>query len=194
MDEKLRDALVFLKNRILTSPPRLVNCERPGLIHVYTDACQDEDYSGIGGLAYDSLGNIIGYFSQAITSLEISQINLEDKKTVIAELESLAVLAGLGIFCEHRVGYRIVGFIDNEATLSSMIKADSPVPFLSDCAEMVAELESKLGLDVWFERVASNANPADLPFRGETEHLTHVPRMKTDIPSLLKKLRNNLQE
>ena len=108
VDEKLRDALVFLKNRILTSPPRLVNCERPGLIHVYTDACQDEDYSGIGGLAYDSLGNIIGYFSQAITSLEISQINLEDKKTVIAELESLAVLAGLGIFCEHRVEYRIV--------------------------------------------------------------------------------------
>ena len=188
VDKKLRDALTFLKDRILTSPPRLVNCRRPGLVHVYTDAYQDDDGAGVGGIAYDSLGNILGFFSQAITTQQISQINSDEKQTIIAELEALAVLAGLELFCSHRAGHRVISFIDNEATLAAMIKADSSVPCLANCAEAVVELESSLDLDLWFERVASNSNPADLPSRNKTEHLTDVPRFNIDIPKLLNKI------
>ena len=187
VDIKLRDALTFLKDRILTSPPRLVNCGRRDLIHIYTDACQDEDGAGVGGVAYDSVGNILGYFSSVVTSEQISLINSDDKQTVISELESLAVLAGLEIFGSPRVGHQAISFIDNEATLASMIKADSPVPFLARCSSSVAELEAKLDLDLWFERVASNSNPADLPSRDKTDHLVGVPRFDVDVGALLER-------
>ena len=99
----------------------MVNCGHRDLIHVYTDACQDENNAGIAGVAYDSVGNILGFFSSVVTPEQISLINSDDKQTAIAELESLAVLAGLEIFGSHRAGHQVISLIDNEATLASMI-------------------------------------------------------------------------
>lgn len=185
LDRNLEDALVFLKDRILCSPPRVMDCSMKRVLHLYTDACQEESFSGIGGLAYDAQGIILGYFSLEVKGRQLKKINVDKKATVIAELEALAVLVGLRIFCEGQGNWEIVSFIDNEATLAAMIKADSAVKFLGSCSALVAEVEVQKSTDLWFERVASNSNPADLPSRGKVEHLHQYPVLTCDLDGII---------
>ena len=95
LDPKLKKALLFLKDRVLHDRPKeMVSTERK-VIHIYTDACFETELSGLGGVAYSDDGQCMGFFGESLDVSQVERIKKSGQKTVIAELESLAMLAGV---------------------------------------------------------------------------------------------------
>ncbi len=93
---RLREALSFLADRVINSVPREVLCTKREVIHLYTDACHEEHSSGVGGVMYDQTGKEVANFGGKFLSKdELEIINVDDRDTIIAELESL------GLRCPH---------------------------------------------------------------------------------------------
>ena len=57
VDKELRKALIFLRDRVLVSQPKVVSCQYKDVRHIYTDACFETRLAGVGGVAYD--GNAV---------------------------------------------------------------------------------------------------------------------------------------
>ena len=93
----LREALSFLADRVINSVPREVLCTKREVIHLYTDACHEEHSSGVGGVMYDQTGKEVANFGKFLSKDELEIINVDDRDTIIAELESLGVLIGVDL-------------------------------------------------------------------------------------------------
>lgn len=139
VDEELRRALVFLRDRVLVSQPRLVSCGEVGVRHIYTDACYEPALAGLGGLAYDGEGKALGYFSHSLDPAIVELFKKPDQETVIAELEALALLAGVRVWLRGLTDVRVVLFCDNDSVLASLIKMGSKNDFVSAIASISTE-------------------------------------------------------
>ena len=62
---------------------------------------------------------------------------------------------------------RVILFVDNDAAKGALIKSGSRVEPSAGLAAKFWEVAAKERLDVWVDRVASAANPADDPSRNE---------------------------
>ena len=97
---------------------------------------------------------------------------LEARKQQIGQLELLGAVAPYFSLAPYLKGRRVIHWIDNTAALAGIAKGYSSKP---DSARIIHSFHA-LGLsvqaDVHFEYVASEANVADLPSRGEFEFLT----------------------
>ena len=59
----------------------------PDHVHVYVDACYDaRKFSGVGGVIYHSMGNMLDFFSEQISEGLKDIINSQKKDTIIQEL------------------------------------------------------------------------------------------------------------
>ena len=61
----------------------------------------------------------------------------------------------------------IIHFVDNDAARFALIKGSSPTRDSTWLTGLYWEAETSVGSFSWFERVASQSNPADAPSRGE---------------------------
>ena len=62
-----------------------------------------------------------------------------------------------------------IAFIDNEAARFALIKGASPSTTMFDLVDYLALVGSRSPCAVWFERVCTHSNLADLPSRGRAE-------------------------
>ena len=186
--DHLREALSFLASRVVNSIPREVLCGHRSVIHLYTDACHEEHGSGVGGVMYDQTGKETANFGNFLTPSELDLINLDDRKTIIAELESLAVLMGVDMLSKRYPHHDAIVFVDNDAGLAAMIRVTSHNQFMLASSALVAELECDHGLRLWFERVPSHSNPADLPSRGDFSQLDQSVTVSCDTLSFVKSI------
>ena len=190
VDAELRRALTFLRDRILVSDPRLVSCGEMSVRHIYTDACFEPNLSGLGGLAYDGDGNALGYFSHSLDPDVVQKIERPGQETVIAELEALALLAGIKVWLRGVVDTHVVLFCDNDSVLASLIKLGSKNDFVFAVASIIAEIEAESRLSIWFERVPSASNPADSPSRMDLAGLENLDEHTVDFDSLVQEVLN----
>lgn len=190
VDDELRRSLIFLRDRVLTSSPRIVNCCHKGVRHIYTDACFEPGLAGLGGLAYDGDGIVLGYFSYAMPSDLVELIKKQGQETIIAELEALALLAGVKVWLHGLSDLQVVLFCDNDSVLASLIKLGSKNDFVSAIASILAELEAESRISLWFERVPSASNPADPPSRLDFSGLKGVSEHAVDFASLVQEVLN----
>ena len=89
----------------------------------------------------------------------------------IGQLEMLAAAAAYFTFPDLLRDRRVLHWIDNTGALAALIKGYSRE---LDCARIVQAFSAfslGLGVRAWFEYVASKANIADLPSRGDVELL-----------------------
>ena len=73
VDDELRTALLFLRDRFLEGPPRAPSANVLHLWHVYVDASCDNDWIGLGGVLISDSGARVGYFSEWATA-ELRQL------------------------------------------------------------------------------------------------------------------------
>ena len=172
----------------MNSIPREVLCGHRSVVHLYTDACHEEHGSGVGGVMYDQTGKETANFGNFLTPSELDLINLDDRKTIIAELESLAVLMGVDMLSKRYPHHDAIVFVDNDAVLAAMIRVTSHNQFMLASSALVAELECDHGLRLWFERVPSHSNPADLPSRGDFSQLDQNVTVSCDTMSFVKSI------
>ena len=116
-------------------------------IRLYTDACHEEPCVQTGKEVLD--------FGKFLTGSELRYINVDDRDTIIAELEALRVLIGVEPLSQRYPHHDAVVFLDKEAVLASIA--------------IVAEVECLRDLRLWFERVPSHSKPADGPSRGSLD-------------------------
>eukprot|EP00969_Alexandrium_andersonii_P094703 4183750-Alexandrium_andersonii.AAC.1 len=84
-------------------------------------------------------------------------------KQVIGQAETLPVLAARLTWKEALRGKSGIFFIDNDSARFALIKRTSPSKAATELSWEVAAVDMAIRLCPWYERVASAANPADLP-------------------------------
>ena len=96
--------------------PRRVVATQADVLHVYVDASFNEvGYSGIGGLVIDMLGAHLSFFSAKVEMEMISSIVTRGQRTIIQELEMLAVLCAFKCWQKESAIHRVVLFTDSES-------------------------------------------------------------------------------
>ena len=180
-DQELRDALILLRDRVVRGGPRVVAAVHRNRYLVFADACHESDGAGFGGILYSSSGLIIGWFSEWLSPDDLAPINPLCKKTLIHELELTASLISFTHLCSKLQPSDIVAFTDNEAVLSNLITGNADNPLVLSFLDTIYGWESSSGHHVWFERVASLANPADGPSRMDFKNLPSSLRVRVDI-------------
>ena len=184
---ELERALCFPKHRLETAGPREVSAKEGSTWFLFTDACL-EVTGGLGGILYNQQGSVQAWYSQEVSLSLCQDLNPDAKQTIISELEALAVLAGLECLCDHlssKCEDRLVIFIDNEATLGSMISGRASTRVTRSIVDLVAEWEFARCPGLWFERVPSHSNPADGPSRSACTGLDPLCNQKLHLDALV---------
>ena len=182
LDSETKQSLEFLRDRVLLGGPRRVLASPGRVYHLYTDASYENGKGGIGGVLLDGEGNVLSYFSAEILETHVATLNPQSKKTIIFELEALAVYVGchelLPMLGLHQ-NDRLVVFVDNEAVLCRLISGKGGGPIDNRIIHGVLTWEYDASLLTWYERVPSHANVADAPSRGDVDGL--CPKLAIDI-------------
>ena len=94
-----------------------------------------------------------------------------DRKTYIAELETLAAVSIYSTFPDLFTGRKVLHWIDNTVALSALVHGYSGKPDLAKSVNIFYLQSMALRASVYFDYVPSKANIADLPSRGAVEEL-----------------------
>ena len=161
--DEFKSVFVVLKDLLHDNLPRIVDTRFFEWVHLYVDVSfEPGGSSGIGGLLLDQSGNCLGFFSESVSEDLVTQIKSDDQKTIIFELEGLAVAIGLSVFQKLIAGKRLIVFTDNQAVQSCLIKCKSSSENMDLIIKHVCRSEEKLNILAWIERVPSQSNPSDV--------------------------------
>jgi len=178
-------ALDSLRHELRSNLPRTIRGPMSDHIHIYVDASFDlENYSGVGGVAFSSDGTILGYFSEEISKTFILAAMSADQHTMIQELEMLALLIAVSVWCPGHIGKRIVAFTDSESVRGSFLKTWSGNDPSSKLLRQIFLLEETHSCHVWLERVPSQSNPSDVLSRSQVAHWFGHERIRVDTTKL----------
>ena len=179
----------MLRFRISKGEPRAISDKVLPVKHVFTDACfEATGGAGIGGVVISDDGKCSGYFGQWLTDDEISFINVHNRDTIIAELETLAVFIGLKLFSHVLAGNDVVVFCDNSAALAALVTGRSSNEWMMRIIQSVFMWEDDNVIGLWYERVPSHANVADAPSRGDFSQLAGSKRLGGSVMEILKEI------
>ena len=104
-----------------------------------------------------------------------------EQKTVIYELEALAIVVSLGLFKRHILGKRVVVFTDNEGVRGTIARSRSQNATGGALLKALCEIELQLHSRLWCERVPSESNPADRLSREVTETWQGLSRSRCHL-------------
>ncbi len=186
--KSLGKALIFLRDRVLVSQPKVVSCQYKDVRHIYTDACFETRLAGVGGVAYDGHAVPLGFFSHSLDASVVEQMRQPGQENVIAELEALALMAGVRVWLQGLSDLQVVLFCDNDSVLASLIKLGSNNAFVCAIASLLADFEAESRISLWFERVPSASNPADAPPRLDKSGLRDIPELEVDFNGILQEV------
>ena len=188
---ELKQALRWIKERILTAAPRRVDAGGRRTYYMFLDgACTDEQAgqwtgTSVGGVLADSNGNILFYFGHVVDKRLVATWGPPDKTQYIFEAEVLPYALALTVWGDIVKGCCIFAFIDNEAAKSAWITATAS----SDVAQMILHHGTRLeaDLNVWpfFSRVPTHSNMGDDPSRGRFEMLEMFGARRTEVTDSL---------
>ena len=95
-----------------------------------------------------------------------------DRKTYIAELETLAAVSVYATYPDLFAGRKVLHWIDNTVALSALVHGYSGKPELAKAVNVLYLQLAALRTNVYFDYVPSKANIADLPSRELFSELT----------------------
>ena len=101
-------------------------------------------------------------------------------------LEMFAMVSAIITLGEQLRGKRILLFLDNNAAAGALIKGSSRILVALAMIESFWGYLAQVAATCWVERVASQANPADAPSRGEA--LFRKPQVEGELASLTRVL------
>jgi hypothetical protein len=89
------------------------------------------------------------------------------RKTQIAQIELLAMVAAFDTFGSELSGKRVIALIDNESALGAAIKGYSRVDDVSHLVTRLWEIINRHSIIVYFDRISTDANISDGPSRDD---------------------------
>ena len=88
---------------------------------------------------------------------------------LICQIELFAFLAARVFIADQIRNQKLIAWIDNEAARATLVKGSSSSNTMKAMARVIQAVDLVNPSLIWFERVASHSNPADLPSRGQPE-------------------------
>ena len=182
-NQDLVSALTCLRDRVLKGAPRLVHGTHRNKYLLFADACHEKEGAGLGGILYGPTGIVVAWYGEWLEPQELVCINIDFKETLIYELEASASHLACTLLCKGINRSDIICFSDNEAVLSNFITGKSDVNLVSRMLDEIYAWEGSSDCNLWFERVASHANPSDNPSRSVYDGLPVSCRKRVDVKS-----------
>ena len=109
---------------LIRNTPRKIEASQAEVLHIYVDASFDySNYSGLGGMIVNMFEKVISLFSVEVDTGTLDEILAKGQKTVIQELEMMAVLAAIKVWKELIKACRVVLFTDSEAVRGTFLKS-----------------------------------------------------------------------
>ena len=178
---ELHHTLLFFDALLPNLPPLVVPLEPPREppLLVYTDAsfwrakrrpgeCEASASrlrGALGAVVYDPISDRVVY-AHALPPWALLQSSWRsDRKTYIAELETLAAISVYSTYPKLFAGRKVNHFIDNTVALSALVHGYSGKPELARSVNIFYLQMVAMRSSVYFDYVPSKANIADLPSR-----------------------------
>ena len=169
--DDLAASLLYLRDRVVLGEARSVSSAQRQTFHLFTDASLENGKSGIGAILYNSQGLVVNWYSEEVQEEVVSALNVDSKKGFIYEMEAFAAIHGVIRLCRKLRNVDLIVYCDNQATVAALVKSSSEAPVVRGLLVKLNDVETSLGINCWFERVASAANPADAPSRASVANL-----------------------
>ena len=156
---RLRD----IRELLIRNIPRNIEASQAEVLHIYVDASFDySDYSGLGGMIVDMSEKVVSFFSVKVDTGMLDEIMAKGQKTVIQELEMMAVLAAMNVWKDLTKACRVVLFTGSEAVRGAFLKSWSANDDSDKMISITFQVESDFEVPIWIERVPSQSNPSDI--------------------------------
>lgn len=179
LDDAAAAAVGFLHSLIPVLPRRVIRLRgtaRPA-VRLWTDAMWEEaadEPARIGivvhlpGYVTEHGRTIEGKYLHAsmVVPSDVMEAFVE-RRQYIGQLELLAAVAAYTTFADELRGRRVIHWIDNTSALAALIKGYSRAPDSARIVHAFHAFNVGLRASCWLEYVASKANIADMPSRGD---------------------------
>ena len=122
LDGPTLDALKLYQAFLSMNAPRLLRRALPAqwfILQMHPNG--DSPASGLGGVLVDAKGNCLRFFSEQASTGLLEAMNVSHKKTIIFELEFLAIWCALHVWAQHIESSPLVVFTDNDVVRDSLI-------------------------------------------------------------------------
>lgn len=153
-----REALFFLKERVLEAPPVRISRLSMQTACIFTDgSCEGTDrvVGGVGGVLINEWG-VASHFLSGVVPDEVMKVLLKFSSHPLFELELLPVLISIYLWrrffsCKHCVIY-----LDNEAAQGALIRGSSDSSSGAAIVSAFTCLEMDMQLKIWVARVPTS--------------------------------------
>ena len=191
-DEDVAQALTAMAKRLEVGEPRRVHVGSMEKWFIFTDASYEPEMQpgGLGGVLVDSSGCLVTWFGLELGPTSCLSLGGARKDTLIYELELLAAVLSLHLWCKSGESNIHVWFGDKDSVRYALIKASGSGSVAIAMLKFHLVDEAPRNSLVWFARVPTEANISDFPSR-LVEHpflpSTHCcnPIAKTALDKLL---------
>ena len=189
LSDRTHECLSEIRSLLLENAPRKVESLQAEVVHIYVDASFDrEKYSGLGGMVVDMLKKTLFFFSEAVDDDTLNEIMSKGQKTVIQELEMMAVLAAVKSWHSFLKSRKVVLFTDSESVRGSFLKTWSANDNSDDMISVIFEVEEGFDIPLWIERVPSQSNPSDVLSREVVAVFEGAERVRVNPREIWKSL------
>eukprot|EP00434_Breviolum_minutum_P016189 symbB.v1.2.014265.t1/scaffold1033.1/size247163/3 len=164
--DSLSRSLQVLRDRMADARPRHIDLNLSHTFVLFTDAAFNAaDGAGLGAVLVGPNREVVAWFGLQLSLTQLQPLLVEDRQTVIGELETLAAAAALRVWCRTLASTKLLLFIDNEGARFSLIKGYSKAPAITSICGMASRVLDEFCIMPWYSRVPSFSNIADLPSR-----------------------------
>ena len=190
LDDSLANVLGWMMQRLKTAEPKRVDSGTVREWCIFTDASfsSENKTAGLGGVLADSAGDCAAWFS---ISLDVDQCNLlgaDSKDTIIYERELLAACMAMEMWALLLASSYPVHYGDNDSVRFALIRGVAQGAIAESIMQMHLSVEVAFNSNVWFARVPTEANIADLPSRSlDHPYLTADKKVEKDAIICLEK-------
>ena len=189
LSDRTHDCLSEIRGLLLKNAPRKVESLQAEVVHIYVDASFDRDkYSGLGGMVVDMSKKTLFFFSETVDNDTLDEIMSKGQKTVIQELEMMAVLAAVKSWHSFLKSRKVVLFTDSESVRGSFLKTWSANDNSDDMINVIFEVEEGFDIPLWIERVPSQSNPSDVLSREVVAVFAGAERVRVNPREIWKSL------
>ena len=133
---------------------------------------------GLGGLIVTK--DQLLFFRAGVDKRSLDDIMAKGQRTVIQELEMMAVLALVRVWQKLIKSCRVVLFIDSEAVRGAFLKTWSTNKDRDRMIDVIFQVEAGFDLPVWIETVPSQSNPAHVLSREVVTRFGEAEKVEVD--------------
>ena len=165
LSSSLLSSMRAVKDRLEFSDPMQISAKALETWSIYTDASYEPGMQtgGLGGALVDPSGNVASGFGMQLDSYSFGS---STKGTIIYELEMLAEIIGMALWCDGSKEKAYLCFSDNDGVKFSLIRGTANGEAGVTLLRFNLECKNACDITVWFARVPTEANLSDHPSRG----------------------------